>query len=441
MITDDQLAGLLDLDGATTSVLLRHLDTGETIAADAPNTALAPASNTKLITTALALDRLGPDHRFETRVAGYGTVRDGRLDGDVVLRGTGTPDLDASDLRTLAVAVREAGVTGVDGDLVLDASAFEGGELGPGWMCEDEQYSYGARSSALALARNTVDVTVRRSQESEYEICVAPDTDAVTVENELGVDETGDEKSDGDHEGLSVWTDREHRIVRVEGSIAPDTERTERAPIPDPIGHIGPVFAGVLAEEGVTVAGSIRTGTEPSTEPTVAEIVRSERVETLVREMNVPSDNFIAEQLARAVASIDGDGSWETWEEIVTEFFGELGVETLRIKDGSGLSRYNLIPARGLVALFEWTTERAWHEAFLDSLPAPGEGTLTDRLTDVDAAVRAKTGTLTGTCALSGVVQRDDSEVAFSILLSSLTDGVEAAQNTQDTIVRLLANQ
>jgi D-alanyl-D-alanine carboxypeptidase/D-alanyl-D-alanine-endopeptidase (penicillin-binding protein 4) len=154
--------------------------------------------------------------------------------------------------------------------------------------------------------------------------------------------------------------------------------------------------------------------------------------------MNVPSDNFVAEQLARGVAAERDDGTWDAWSKAATDFLESCGAGPCRIRDGSGLSRYNLLTAEGIVALLERVQQEPWSEAFFDSLPAPGEGTLENRLADVPG-VRAKTGTITGSSALSGVVQREyQSDVVFSVIFGGLTVGADEARRRQDEFVRAL---
>ena len=462
-MVSDPISHLTDLDGASVSVIARELGgdgAGEVLTSRDPDRALAPASNTKLITSVLALDVLGPGYRYDTRVEGYGAVTDGRLDGDLALVGTGQPDLSRTDLDELAGGVADR-IDDVGGDLLLDGSRFGDDQLGPGWTWGDERYYYGARSSALALAKNLVTVEIAGDESGDFAVGVAPETDVVAVETDL---EVGDDD-------LRVFADHETGVVRVEGTLPAGTDRTERVPVADPERHCGAAFRDALADAGVAVEGEIRHAEAPDAAPEFSTRVRSAPVSELVREMNVPSDNFIAEQLARAVASAragdregeeadegsaagkgstdgegstasegstDGEGSWERWEEVATEFLEARGVGACRVRDGSGLSRYNVVPARGFVNLIEWAGEQSWSEAFFDSLPAPGEGTLETRLDDVPG-LRAKTGTITGSSALSGVIRREDgSDVVFSVIFGGLTVEADEARQRQDAFVRAL---
>jgi D-alanyl-D-alanine carboxypeptidase/D-alanyl-D-alanine-endopeptidase (penicillin-binding protein 4) len=98
-----------------------------------PKVPRTPASNEKLLLSMVMLDRFGPGYRIATEAAGSARVRDGVLRGDLVLVGHGDPELDAEDLRLLAMRLHEAGLTRVTGSVVGDTSGFVRDRTAPGW--------------------------------------------------------------------------------------------------------------------------------------------------------------------------------------------------------------------------------------------------------------------------------------------------------------------
>ncbi len=407
-------------DSVGASASARELG-GVELAARDPDVPLPPASNTKLLTAALAFHHLGSDYRFKTSVS--------RADDSFVLAGRGNPSLSPDHLSVLAEGVGNAGIDAVT-TLVADAGWFTGPSRGPGWTWEDGKYGYGAESTALTLAGNTVSVTV-----SGTDIEVTPKTDAVELVADF----------DQSEDDLRVYRDSPEGTIRVEGR-PPDEPQTDAVPVADPVRHCLLAFRDALADADVTVSGDLRIADDAETSDTAGETIATAKslpVSKLVREMNVPSDNFLAEQFARTVArEVRGEGSWEAWEEVVGDFLAEREAGGFRIRDGSGLSRYNLISSRGLVGVLDWVAEQPWSTTFFDSLPAPGEGTLEDRLLALDCEVRAKTGTLTGSRTLSGILRRDEKrDVAFSVLLGGLTgEDEENAREMIDEFVRELAD-
>lgn len=430
----------LAIPGGSLSVLAEGRDSGDVHAAASPSRSLPPASNTKLVTAGLALAHLGPDFTFETRLAVDGKPDGGVLEGDLRVVGTGAPDIGYGDLETLAEAVGER-ITRVTGDLVVDTSMFSDGHLAPGWTWGDQRYYYGARSSALALDRNqvTVRVTVETAPDggAEPAVTVTPKTTAVEVDCSLSVAE------DAATDDISVYADHESGTVVVRGTLPPEADPLEESvPVRQPEHHCAQALRAALADAGVDLDGEIRVGAGGGTNGDADTLTRvqSAPVRDLIREMNIPSDNFVAEQLARRVAhELTGDGSWEQWESLTQDHFEARGCENVRLRDGSGLSRYNLVPASALVAHLRWVDDQPWSETFFDSLPTPGEGTLASRLQGLTLA--AKTGTITGTSALTGIVRRDaDEDLFFSVLHGGLTrERGDTARENQDEFVRWLA--
>jgi serine-type D-Ala-D-Ala carboxypeptidase/endopeptidase (penicillin-binding protein 4) len=424
-----------DDQATTASVLARDLLTGETVAAYDPWRPLPPASNTKLLTAAIGFETLGPEFRFETTLRATGEREDERLVGDLVLTGSGAPDLSQADLATLAECVRERGIERVSGQVVLDASAFSEESLGPGWTWDDEQFAYGAKSTPIALSRNVVEITVAGS-ETGFDADVSPASKLVRLD--VDVEPCEDEGS------IEVYKRRASEVIHVDGRLPPGSSRTEESPVDDPMMHCGHVFRNALSEAGVTVDGWATITAEPVPDGRTLGSVDSAPLSRIVRGMCVSSDNFVAEQVARAVArERRGEGSWDAWSEIVSAFLDARSIPVSRIRDGSGLSRYNLLPAAAVVETLEWGTRRPWAETYRTSLPVAGEeGTVKGRLSELPVTVRAKTGTLTGTRALSGYVETDDvPRIAFSCLLSNLAGEAEArAVDRIDDVVRRIVD-
>ena len=218
--------------------------------------------------------------------------------------------------------------------------------------------------------------------------------------------------------------------------VEPDGNKMSRALA---CGHL---LKTALMEKGVRMRGEIVSGTVPSDAHNIAKHL-SPPLTDILRLMNKPSDNWVAELLFKTIgAEVIGEpGTWKKGREAIAEFLGEIMDEPLahRFVDGSGLSRYNLLNAELLTKLliymyhnFELMPE------FLASLPIAGvDGTLKNRMQGVstEKVLRAKTGTLSGVSALAGyTVTADDEVFAFGILISHYVGPARAARRIQDTI-------
>lgn len=428
----DAHPGLVEATLPTTATLgvgVCCLDpSGEAVVSHRPTHPRAPASNTKLLTTGIALDRLGPDYRARTHA---GLDAAGRL----VIGGDRTLATAREDLVAMAETVADR-VSHLPG-IVLDVADHDRQPYGPAWTWGDEQRAYGARCSPLAVAGNVVTVTVAAADSGVAVRSVAPDSSAVEVDVAATVEET----ADPDGGDLDALRDHETGRLRVAGTLPPGSETTVRLPVGRPLAHYAGVVRQALTDTGVEVGESVTVATDapPTLEGDPLATVSSPPLTECCRLINRPSDNFMAEQLARTVAgSVQGVDSWDAWTEVVETVLADREAGPARIRDGSGLSRYNRIAPRDLVRFLEWALEQSWSEAFLASLPVAGEsGTLESRPAEFEPTVRAKTGTLTGARALSGVIETSAGRAPFSILLGDLAGEHETAGH--DLIDALLA--
>jgi D-alanyl-D-alanine carboxypeptidase/D-alanyl-D-alanine-endopeptidase (penicillin-binding protein 4) len=168
----------------------------------------------------------------------------------------------------------------------------------------------------------------------------------------------------------------------------------------------------------------------------------------IVTVMNKKSNNFYAEQIFRTLAKeAGGEGSWKAGAKVVQNYISSLGisVENFSIRDGSGLSRMNLVTPEGMVQLLRALHRDAkLHKSFTESLPIMGkDGTLQERLknTPAEGNVIAKTGLLSGERSLSGYLTTKDNEtLVFSILVNNYTCPVKDINNIQDLIMLRLVN-
>ncbi|WP_435156917.1 D-alanyl-D-alanine carboxypeptidase/D-alanyl-D-alanine endopeptidase [Haladaptatus sp. DFWS20] len=432
--------------GGIVSVYAKELGTdGDVLASHEADKVVKPASNAKLLSAALALEHLGSDARTETTVFGDGSTAGTQLHGDIVLRGTGDV-LAKSQLETLAKQVSEQGIKTVHGDVVADITEFETSGYGPvfsvrgpgypeGWTWEDPQYSYGAPSSTLALNWNKVALTAERSN-GAINLTVEPRSKFVSVESYLS-------KAPAEADGyFYTYLDRVTNTIYAIGELPPGYKETELAPVMRPDEHCAAVFVDALEREGITVKGGVALRTErKETTPAFELGLESEPLHEVLDPMLTYSNNVDADQLAlRTAHRALGEGSFDAWTDLADGYFASLGADATVFRDGSGLSQFNLVSARNVVSLLEWAQKKPWSDTFFESLPTPGEGTLTYRLEDVNVPVQAKTGTVRGTRALSGAIRRSTKpDILFSILMSNVTVGLGDARDYQDYLVAALA--
>jgi len=401
---------------------------------------LIPASNTKLVTGALALDRLGPDHRRVTslRIAS-GPDASGRLAGALRLVGGGDPTLTPrvrggswdQVWKPFVDAVRQAGIRRVDGGILCDEGRFRGPPHGSGWDPEDLVEGYGAAVSALTAGDNTtaVVVTPGKMPGAAAGVRLDPIPDLMPVDAEVITASADTESS------LRLLrlpgTDR----ICVRGAVPSARNRiTVEASVPSPALWTGMLFRKALQTAGIEVTGPltvVTAGDRSRLEPPEARwrelvAVPSPPLRDLVREMMKRSQNLHAQLLLLSVGEAAGRPPTETSEAAglsqIPSLLRSAGIdpEDLFLEEGSGLSRKNLATPRSLTRLLVHMARHPAAADWMASLPVGGvDGTLRTRFTDphLRGKVRAKTGTLRQVQTLSGYVTNAAGEpLVFSIL-------------------------
>jgi len=399
-----------------------------------------PASNMKLLTTALALAKLGSGYRFRTTLETRGVIgADGGLSGDAVLVGRGDPNLsnrkfpftgkeefDGSPTRVLeelADAMVARGVKSVFGDVVGDDSYFPAERYPSGWEIDDMVWEYGAAISAIVVDDNTVRLTLAPGLGDGDPVlaAVAPATPDFVVENRVATSAAG-VKSD-----LTLVRQPGANVVVVSGTLpANSAPRTLVLAIQEPALHAATLLKQMLEARGVQVSGVARAeheGVAASEAPVVLAEHNSVPLSDSVKLVNKISQNLHTEMYLRTAAR--QDGVWKTPEELAKfqeSFYADAGIAAGDVvqADGSGLSRHDLVTARALVTMLSYAKKQPWFGAYYDSLPVGGvDGTLEDRMRNTPAAgrIHAKSGSLEHVRTRSGYAETASGRrIIFSFL-------------------------
>jgi D-alanyl-D-alanine carboxypeptidase/D-alanyl-D-alanine-endopeptidase (penicillin-binding protein 4) len=431
-------------------VCVASLDTGATLYARGADQLLNPASNVKLFTAAAALARLGPEHRFDTEVSvdAASAGLPGGAARTLYLRGKGDPSLVTERLHALAAELRHLGLRRV-GDLVLDDGWFDEVRVGPGFDQEEGDKPYLAPAGALSLNFNTVAVHVGPGERPGAPGRVELEPDSAYFEV---VDRTTTAGPRAARRLVVASTPLPggRQRVTVEGRL-PVRGRTSVTwrRIDDPPRYLGETLRRLLEQHGVRVGGRVLLGPVPP-DARLLHVAESEPLGELVRRLQKTSNNFMAEQLVKALgaASAGPPGSWASGVAAVEGFLAEVGIPrgAYVMKNGSGLNDANRFSARQTVQLLAAMSRRFPLAAeFLAALPVAGkDGTIRTRMEGTDAAgqVRAKTGTLDGVVALSGYVETAGHErLAFAILVNDHGGRNGAVTHRVDELAALLAGR
>ena len=429
---------------ASFGVKIVSLDTGKTLFEHDAGKYFSPASNSKLYTVALALDRLGGDYRIKTSL--YSVNRPdpaGLLKGPLIVYGRGDPTINARlhggdiyrALDPLVRALKQAGVKRIAGDLIGDDSFIHGPPYGSGWAWDDMQNYYGAEISALTINDNTLQVIVQpgASNGAPCRIEFSPATQYLKVRNRT-------QTVAGGRRSLNFYRPIEANELYVTGQLPlGDTNYVDDVTMHNPAGLFVSFFREALARQGIRVSGRTRTANwldqqaNPRDWSKLYELghVESLPMRAIAREVQKPSQNLYTDLLLAHIGALEQskEGHWfQTTEDVgireLRKFLEKAGVPrgAVQFEEGSGLSRNNLTTPNATIALLQYMSRHAEAEAYQNALPIAGlDGTLRNRMKGTPAAgnVRAKTGTLRWAISLSGHVKSAAGErLIFSLMLN-----------------------
>lgn len=430
-------------------------DTGSLLYEKNADKYFLPASNMKLLTTALALDTLGPEYRFRTTLETNGRVTNRRtLKGDLILVGRGDANLsnrkhpfDRKEefdgppekvLAELADALAAKGIKVITGDVVGDDSYFPRERYPDGWEIDDMVWEYGAAISAIVVNDNMVTLTLTAGRRAGDRVSaeMEPETGEFRVVNEVttvGAKEKGD---------LRLTREPGADSVVVKGTLpAMSAPRKLLLAVQEPSKQAASMLARLLRERGIKVRGAIRMQHEPDPKESERKVLAehlSIRLGDTVKLVNKISQNLHTEVLLRSAAR--QQGRWETPEELAKfpeGFYAKVGIETGDViqTDGSGLSRHDLVTPRALVALLRYAEKQTWFPDYYASLPVAGvDGTLSERWKNsaLTGRIHAKTGSVSHVRSLSGFAETAGGRRLIFSFLSNNQGGKN--HETQDAL-------
>jgi serine-type D-Ala-D-Ala carboxypeptidase/endopeptidase (penicillin-binding protein 4) len=433
-------------------------ETGQVLYERNENGMFVPASNRKLFTGALALDQLGPDFQFRTylyhtgQISGTGTS--GTLRGNLVILAQGDPTFSnrvapgASPdwiFRDWVSKVRAAGIAFVDGELLVDCSDWDLGDMTPrGWSASMKQDYYAPQTSPLTLNENLVEIRVKPGPAGKPGI-------VEFVPPAAGYQVINSTTTGGGKGGISVRRNPDGRVEVTGNATEKSAKQTYSIPCDNPTLYAAAVFRHLLNEAGIKISGSVRIISRkgavppPSTDNIIAVYI-SPKMSEIVKTMMKHSNNHYAEQLFVSVSAIrNKTGGYRHSRQIENEFLRRAGIspQEVRFEDGCGLSRFNQVSPKHFCALLNFMLRHPASQAFLDSLPVAGrDGTLRGRMQNGQAAHRvlAKTGYINNVSCLSGyVVVQPQRTLVFSFLVNEIRTSTDMVKGTEDRLCELLS--
>ena len=390
------------------AVYVREVSDGPILIAHHEQQSFSPASVMKLVTSAAALELLGPAFTWKTRAFADGAQRGDVLDGDLIIKGSGDPKLVLENLWLFLRRIRASGIREIRGNLLLDRSVFEETIYDPAAFDGDPQKPYNVGPDALLLNYKALALRFV-PHETSHSVSVAMDpplADYKLVSPRLTNGECGEWRA-----GLQAAIDVSG--ARFAGTYAASCGERTWYVHPYQLTHtryFDLVFRRMWAELGGKFKGEVRPGAVPSTARPIAEW-ESAPLPEVVRDINKFSNNVMARQLLLTIAShvTALPANTTRGAAVVRSWLAGKGIDApeMAIENGSGLSHNERIAAVTMGRLLEAVFHSSLMPEFIASLPLAGnDGTMRSRLKEqaVSGHAHIKTGMLNGVRAIAGYV-------------------------------------
>lgn len=404
-----------------------------------------PASTLKIFPAVAALVFFGADYYFPTKVlTTQATLKPPVLQDDIYFYFSGDPSLTQQNIADLVATVAQFGVKVIKGNIYIDNSVFDQEFFGPGWMWDERNFCYAAPISAINMDKNCFPVKISTTQPKQPVVLDLGDNKKhLTITSEITVAPTSNE------ECLLNLYFVGNNTYRLTGCIMPDTTKNLAIAVRDVRLYFKSILREQLMVHGIQFVGEIKFKSAPTSQPlyTLA-LHKSEPLAKLLKTMLKDSDNLIADAIYKKLGHsfFQKSATWQNSARAITHILTpKTGVPFKKMKmvDGSGLSRYNLVSAKQLVTILQYTYfAKNISSVFVNALAIAGvDGTLKDRMPNLKNRVLAKTGKMSSVATLAGYVKtKTQGTVAFAIMLNSFLNDSQKYNKLQDEVCTVLAN-
>lgn len=428
-----------DVPPSSVSVVVERIGDRTPVVALNARTPMMPASTMKLVTTYAGLSILGPDYRWRTSAYADGEVdRNGILHGNLYIQGTGDPKLVPEELIDLVNKIRQAGITGVDGALVLDKRFFDPSTRDLPPFDDDAEAPYNVGPDPLLYAFKSLSFTLTPSPDGNVAVDVIPALAQLQIDNTLHASAGA---CVGVDTALTPSVTRQSNGT-VEALFAGEYPlrcgpRTINLAVLDHTAFFAGGFLALWRSVGGTFDGTTHEGPVPAGARLLA-VHRGPVLADVVRDINKFSNNVMARNLFLTIGAVADKppGTPAKSVDVIGRFLRTqaLSMPELTLANGSGLSREEHISANSLADLLQNANASSVAQVFVASLPVAGvDGTMRNRLRTEPVLGNAhiKTGTLNDVRAIAGYVAAANGEsyVVVSFINDRHAAGARAAHD------------
>lgn len=402
---------------------------------------MIPASVTKIIPMAAALDTFGPAHTFSTELYLAGKREANIWNGDLILKGGGDPTFVSESLWVLVNDFYRQGITKIIGNILVDDRVFDPIRFDSSRLKVRVDKAYDAPVGGMSFNWNTVTIYVQPGAKvgDPAKVVVDPDAGYVQIDNRAT---TAKSETKSTLTVQKVKRSAGSEKYLISGKIPQfSAEKAYYKTIDQPDIWSGMNLKFFLKQRGIEVTGSVLAAEVPGGAQAIAKF-ESRPVSQIVSDMMKFSNNFVAEMLTKHIAKFHGDtgGSLELGVEHLRAYLTKAGIErkSYNLISPSGLSRENQFTAKDIGQLLHYIYNQfGYSSEAMASFPLSGtDGTLKKRLVDQPARLRGKTGLLNGVASLAGYLQSSGAPLIFVFLYNGSPQKTESAKHLFDLLAK-----
>jgi serine-type D-Ala-D-Ala carboxypeptidase/endopeptidase (penicillin-binding protein 4) len=418
---------------ATVGIQIMDLESEKPLFEQNADKLMIPASTLKILTSATALEILGADYRFQTKIGYTGDLlKTNEIKGDLIVLGGGDPTLGSEYFNQIESCrdfvkiwvqkIKAAGIHKITGDIILDGSVYDSEKIPPTWIWGDIGNYYGAGASAFTCYDNLFRITFKSPKEVGEKteiIATYPKIEGLEIVNEVV-------SSDDNRDLAYVFGSPLDKKRVIRGTIPKERKAfTIKAAVHHPEELLAEALLNQLAKEGIFISGQVKFETVNKNQFHTIYIHQSPKLDEIVKVLNHESVNLFAEHLVLQIAAQKTVlGNREKGIEMIKEFWHSKGIDThnLFMEDGSGLSHFNAVsPAQINSILIYMAGKSENREVFLYSLPSAGNGTIKSFSADSfpQNTLKAKSGSMTRVRCYAGYLHTESGKnIAFTVMFN-----------------------
>ena len=414
----------LGVNKSAVAIYIKDVKSGNVVFSMNEKAPMLPASTLKIITSSAAVDTLGADYKYETRL--YKSTNN-----DLYLKLSGDPLLESSDLDKLIESANSKSI--VPKTFYVDDSAFDKTEWGEGWQWDDSLNPLMPKFSSYNINKNLLKVEVTpTSQGASAKLTVKPFY-PLTFMNLVTTDTTSP---------TSVSIDSDNTIAPNMLNIFGTVSKLTNVILPVPNARMNFILRleNSINSKKMEYYGAIKNAKLPDKNVYLVDEIEHP-IEDMLPLILRNSNNFVAETLFKSAGAkwANTQGSIKNSLGMLSAYFDKNGLNSddIKIVDGSGVSKNNIMTAEFMGEFLEYKSKTEDFECFKELLPTAGEGTLKNRMLYFKDNLRAKTGTLADTSAIAGyITSRKGKLYAFDIMINDAKTSPADKKNIEEQILR-----